>query len=225
MPNRHANRFGRRPAKGTLLAAVAVLTVGLGALGAAPSARAEDGDGQSVRVTVPEHTMPPGQASLACTGAGGAALGQNPTLHPGDQLSCTGTGFAGGERVAMSLGPSRDLGTVTAGQDGTARRDLSLPADLGAGRKTLTFKGQTSKRSASFAFTVTIVATLPVGGGDGSDGGGGGSLPRTGANLIGFVGAGVGLIVVGVLLTVMGRRRARLRALGVLSTASGEARG
>ncbi|BCB84700.1 LPXTG cell wall anchor domain-containing protein [Phytohabitans suffuscus] len=218
MLNRHMTRSGRHLARGSLLAAVAVLTAGLGALGAAPSARAQDGDGQSVRVTVPEHTIPPGQASLACTGAGGGSLGQNPTLHPGDQLSCTGTGFAGGEQVAMSLGPQRPLGAVAAGQDGTARRDISLPADLGAGRRTLTFNGQASKRSASFEFTVTIVATVPVGGG------GGGSLPRTGANLIGLAAAGVGLVVAGGLLTAMARRRTR-RAPGVLHAASGEGLG
>ncbi|MDQ7911132.1 hypothetical protein RB614_42250 [Phytohabitans sp. ZYX-F-186] len=215
MSNRNAIRFGRRLARGALFA---VLTVGLAALGAAPSALAEPGDGQSVRVTVPEHTMPPGQASLACAGAGGGSLGDNPTLHPGDELSCTGTGFAAGERVAMSLGAGRDLGTVDAGQDGTARRDISLPADLGAGRRTLTFEGGTSKRTASFAFTVTIVANVPIGP---SDGGGGGSLPRTGASLIGFAGAGVGLIVIGGLLTAMGRRRTLRRALA----APGEERG
>lgn len=211
MLNRHAIRLGRR------LAAVAVLTVGLGALGAAPSALAQDDNGgQSVNVTVPEHSMPPGEASLACTGADGDALGANPTLHPGDQLSCTGTGFAGGEQVAVSLGPDNDLGAVTADEDGTARHDISLPSDIGAGSKTLTFEGETSNRTASFAFTVTIVADLPVGGSDGD-----GSLPRTGANVLGAAGAGVLLVVLGALLRAAGRRRTQQRALTVL----GEERG
>jgi len=203
-------------------AAVAVLVVGLGALAAAPGAWAREDGGQPVTVTVPEHTLPPGQAALACTGSGGSALGNNPTLHPGDQLACTGTGFRANEQVATSLGRGRDLATLTADQDGTARADISLPANLGAGRRTLTFTGRDSDRSAGFAFTVTIVANLPVGGG-GS--GGNGSLPRTGFDVLGLVGAGVALVVVGVVMTTVGRRRVRLRRATGLRAAPGEARG
>jgi len=217
MSNPRAIRFRSSLARRVSSGAVAVLVVGLGALAAAPAAWAREDGGQPVTVTVPEHTLPPGQAALACTGAGGGALGNNPTLHPGDQLACTGTGFRANEQVATSLGRGRELATLTADQDGTARADISLPANLGAGRRTLTFAGRDSDRTAGFAFTVTIVANLPVGGGGGS--GGGGSLPRTGFDVLGLVGAGVALVVVGVVMTTVGRRRVRLR-----QAAAGEAR-
>ncbi|NMO51200.1 hypothetical protein HH310_08365 [Actinoplanes sp. TBRC 11911] len=185
-----------------------------GLFGPASSAWADDGP--SVSVTVPEHTTPPAQpVTLTCAGADGKALGANPTLHPRDQLSCTGTGFAAGEPVNATLAPARSLGTVTAGQDGESQLDVSLPADLGAGSQTLRFTGNTSRRTASFAFTVTIVVSVPVGGGtaapgDGSDNSGGhglGSLPRTGLNIMGIGLAGAVLIGGGVVLRRLGRRR------------------
>ena len=189
----------------------------LAAPAAAPGVHADGSGGQHVTVTIPQHSTPPTQQSLACTGAGGTTLGDNPTLHPGDQLSCTGSGFGAGERVGVTLSPpARDLGTVTAGSDGAARDTVSLPAELGAGPHTLTFTGQTDHGTASFAFTVTIVATVPVSGGGSAGSGGGGWLPRTGTNLLSLASTGAGLVIVGLLGMVAARRRRRDAVLGVL---------
>ncbi|MFY1634948.1 hypothetical protein ACN27F_17025 [Solwaraspora sp. WMMB335] len=193
---------------GGVLLAVVVSTVTGGPAGTSPAEAADVHGGQPVTVTVPRHPVP----ELTCDGADGEPLGDDATLHPGDQLSCTGTQFVAGEQVAVTLDPgSRGVGTVTADSQGRASHQLSLPADLGAGRHTLTFTGQTSRTTASYSFRVTIVATLPVGGGSG--------LPRTGADVLRLVGAGIALVVVGGVVAVSGRlgtrRRARRRPTGM----------
>lgn len=204
---------------------LAVLVGGcVGTFAAAPGALADESgsSGEPVTVRVPQHSMPPANASLACTGAGGAALGNNPTLHPGDQISCKGIGYTAGEQVSVTLSPpTQDLGTVTAGLDDVAQRDISLPGGLGAGAHTITFTGRSSHRTASFAFTVTIVATVPVGGGTGGEPTGepstepsGGWLPRTGVDVLGLIGAGAALVIVGALAVAAGRRRVRRGAVG-----------
>jgi hypothetical protein len=224
MANRPTKRHGLRLAGGILSAAAAAL----GSLGVASSARADGGGSSQVTVTVPAHSTPP--LTLTCTGAGGKALGDNPTLHPKDQLSCSGGGFGPGEKVTASLSATRTVGIVTAGGTGSVALDFSLPSDLGAGRQTLKFAGAATGRSATFPFTVTIVATLPVGGGGsntsggggggGDNGGGstdnpgGGSLAKTGMDAFAVAGGGLVLVAFGVVARVVGRRRREPGATG-----------
>src|SRR5262249_52015098 len=129
-----------------------------------------------------------------------------------------------GEKVDVVLrSDPRDLGTVTANSHGTARKSVTLPRGFGAGAHTVTFTGKSSHAVGTYAFTVTIVATLPIGSGNPNDqgnesghGGGGGDNPSaeggpnalafTGVDVLAMVAAGVALLLVGVLLTVGGRR-------------------
>jgi hypothetical protein len=145
-----------------------------------------------------------------CT-KGGAALGSDPTLRGGDHLHCTVTGLSPGERVSVAVrSVSTNLGTVTAGSDGTVVSDPTIPGDLAAGSHTLTFTGQTSKALASYPFTLaagTGQRSSAAGSGGDASGGSGAGIAFTGADILGMLAAALALIGGGAVLVAANRRR------------------
>jgi hypothetical protein len=183
-----------------LCATVPVLLAVLAAvLGSAPVAHAEGGGsgGETISVTVP--------TIVTCT-SGGTDVGVNPTVHPGDTLLCTVTGFGVSEKVDVTVDPGgRSLSSATTDASGKLTYTFTIPADLTAGAYTLTFTGATSKATAMFSFTVAVAGM--GGGGVAPVTEGTGGLAFTGASVIGPISGALVLIGAGFVLTVGTRRR------------------
>ncbi|MFG3688040.1 Ig-like domain-containing protein [Micromonospora sp. NPDC047740] len=158
----------------------------------------------------------PGQVDgLEVTDADGNKLGVNPTLSPGQKVTVVARGFAGNETITVTLNDAEPT-TVTAA-DGTARYELTVPADAPDGAARLTLAGAAHR----VVFDFTVVGNGDDdgdgdgdgdGNGDGGDGNGdggtgGGQLPRTGLPLIGIGLTGMALVGAGSGAVVSTRRR------------------
>lgn len=184
--------------------AAAPVFAGLVLLLGAPLAHAAGG-GETISVAVP--------GRVTCADSSGTALGDNPTLHIGDKITCTIAGFGAGEKVDVTF-DATPLGSVTADANGGGTYAFTVPDGLNAGPYTLTFTGETSKAVATFPFTVAASTTTTgptttssdSGGGSGG-GGSGGGLAFTGANVLALAGVALVLVGAGLGLRVAGRRR------------------
>ncbi|OKI73881.1 hypothetical protein A6A27_19235 [Micromonospora sp. CB01531] len=160
----------------------------------------------------------PGQVDgLEVTDADGNKLGVNPTLSPGQKVTVVARGFAGNETVAITLNDGEPTSVTAA--DGTARYELTVPADAPDGAARLILAGAAHR----VVFDFTVVGNDDGdgdgdgegdgdgdgdGNGDGGDGGtGGGQLPRTGLPLIGIGLTGMALVGVGSGAVLSTRRR------------------
>jgi hypothetical protein len=182
-------------------AAVPVLA-GLVLLLGAPFARAAGG-GETINVAVP--------GRVTCADSSGKALGNNPTLQVGQQITCTIAGYGAGEKVDVTF-DATPLATVTMDGNGGGTYAFTVPSGLSAGPYTLTFTGETSKAATAFPFTVaastgTTTPTTTDAGAGGGGGGSGGGLAFTGANVLATATLALVLVGGGVGLTVAGRRR------------------
>lgn len=172
-----------------LFALLGALVVG------APRAVAEGGPSGAETLSV---TIPP-SGSLTCA-LGGKALHPNATVHRGDHLHCTATGFAANETVTVAVhSPVRTLGHVTASGSGKVVYEYSVAEDMAAGSHSLSFTGRRSATVAIFPFVVAVGAGSTGGGGSGGSGGGGG-IAFTGINVLGLLTIAVALIGAGVAL-------------------------
>ncbi len=95
----------------------------------------------------------PGAASVTLADQSGKPIDAGSTLTPGATFTVTGSGFAAGETVTITVQSTPvTLASVTADSSGNITSAIVLPADLEAGQHTLTVAGQDA--SATFAFTV-----------------------------------------------------------------------
>ena len=172
-----------------LLAATALLAL---VVVGVPHARADNGPSGAETIAV---TIPP-SGSVTCK-RGDTTLPPNSTVHRGDHLHCTVTGFAPREAVVVAVhSPVRTLGRVTASSSGQAIYEYSVAEDLAAGGHSLSFTGQQSTTVAIYPFVV-VVGTGSSTGGASSHGGG---LAFTGLNVLGLVVVALALIAAGVAL-------------------------
>jgi len=121
------------------------------------------------------------------------------TVHPGDTVHVTASGFAHGEPVDIELhSVPVQLASVTAGADGTIDATVTIPADAPAGAHRIVLKGQMSTLTGGAALTIPGVAgpggsegpgTGTGSAGTGTDpsgassGSGAAQLPATGAEI------------------------------------------
>ena len=181
------------------LATILPLTV----LTAAPVRADGDGGAVTIGVTIPS------TAGVSCT-RDGATLPKNPTVHYGDRLHCTATGFDANEQVAIALGsPASALVTATADSSGRVVYEYTVANDLAAGTHSLTFTGQKSATVAVYPFVVPAGQSSAAGGGGGTGGGGGssGGIALTGMNFLLLLAAALALIGAGITLHRRGLQR------------------
>lgn len=129
-------------------------------------------------------------------------------VAPGDSIPVSVHGFTPGEQVRIELHSTPVLlGTVTAGSDGTASSTVTIPAGTEAGQHTITVVGVTCGIQASIPITVVAAAAdAPVASLAAFDPSGR-SLSYTGANTGWAVSLGGALLVGGLGLVLVGRRR------------------
>ena len=175
-----------------MIRAVAILALAMGLFAVAPAASG---------------------AAQACSDMGygnGASLTATPgTVHPGDKVTVSGTGFPPNCILGLSVGtvcPGTHITDVTTDGNGDFSLDWTVPAGQAAGQ--ITFCA-TSGNNVSVSAQVTVVTastqtTLPSGSGNN---GGSSTLPKTGSQVLPFVGGGVLLLVVGSLLVLSSRKR------------------
>jgi LPXTG-motif cell wall-anchored protein len=181
-------------------------------------------------LALPEVALPPaGGGGAAGSTSTGITISVD-TAKPGDTIAVGGTGFNPSEPVRVTLfSEPVVLGTTTADQNGLASLTFVLPANTPPGAHTIEMLGlasgkqlsvalQVSPSSTSTTTTTTTVAgaTTSATGGAGSEVGSGGAttvpsdqgtLPRTGADTTHNLPLAVGLLSLGVLLSVVASRR------------------
>ncbi|UNK70908.1 FN3 domain-containing metallophosphoesterase family protein [Microbacterium sp. H1-D42] len=151
---------------------------------------------------------------------------QAPTVTAGDAVSLSGAGFAAGEKVLFELRSEPvSVGEATADADGALQASITIPASTPAGVHTLVAIRENGDEVAA---PVTVAAAeVPGGGGTGETPGGGdsdgdagdagaedsdaleGSLATTGADSMPYLAAAGVLLLVGLALVAVRRRRAR----------------
>ena len=144
----------------------------------------------------------------------GQVAGDGVTLKAGDEVTLSASGFVPGESVDVVLRSTPlVLATVVADSSGNVTVTVTLPTSLAAGNHTLTLTGSTD--APAFAFTVAAPTPPNPGTNDpgadnsGTDAGSGsGALADTGAHVVAPIGSGLLLVIVGVGLVVLNRRRA-----------------
>jgi hypothetical protein len=118
----------------------------------------------------------------------------------GSSITFSGSGFAAGEKVTISLDNGKQFPSVFANASGAFSETITLPAGV-TGTHTITATGTTSGHSASIKIQV---AGVGASGGTTASGSG---LAFTGASVIGIIALGVLLLVGGGLMLLAGRRR------------------
>lgn len=189
-----------------IIRAVAVLALALGFFAVAPGAvGAADGDDPCTF-----------DSDAADAYAASMHLSADPTtVRPGETTVITGTGYPGECDVEVFV-DGASIGWATTDTDGTFRIDWVVPADQAAGPVVIS----TNVNSIEVTTDVTVVTedgtgpgttiaptdTTP-GTGTQSGGGGTGILPKTGSQILPFLGVGVALLVLGSVLVLANRKR------------------
>ncbi len=120
------------------------------------------------------------------------------TLAPGEKFELSGSGFAAGEKVAVTLhSDPLKVGTLEADDAGVISGELTLPSGAEPGAHEVVAVGADSGATASVDVTVTASGALAVTGG----------VIAGGAGLVGLA-----LLVIGAVL-VLRRRRLRVEPL------------
>ncbi|MBV8960422.1 MAG: hypothetical protein JO087_16770 [Actinobacteria bacterium] len=142
--------------------------------------------------------------TATATDASGSPLAANTTLTPGQKITVTASGFTPNESVAVAAHSATvSLGSVTADAAGKVTASITLPTSLDAGAHTITLTG--ASRVASYPFTVAASSTGGTSGSSSSSGSG--ALPRTGRQILGTAGAGLGVFLLGAAVVGWARRR------------------
>lgn len=133
-------------------------------------------------------------------------LTANPaTVQPGGTVTLHGTGYPSDCVLAVSIGAcpaGTTIGSVTTDGQGTFSLNWAVPTDQKAGP--VVFCTNVSNITVTANVTVASTsATIPPtsGGGQAS------ALPKTGSQVMPFIGGGVLLLVVGSLLVLSSRKR------------------
>lgn len=135
------------------------------------------------------------------------------SVKAGGTVTVSGSGFAEGAQLRFELRSDPvQLGTATAGTDGSFQRTLTIPANTPAGAHTLAVI-----RADGTEITTSLTVTAAAGGGNttpGTNTGGstGGDLATTGADSAPYVIAAVVLLAAGLGLFAMRRRRQHAEA-------------
>ncbi|WP_417503268.1 fibronectin type III domain-containing protein [Microbacterium sp.] len=132
------------------------------------------------------------------------------SVTAGSTLAVSGSGFAEGAELRLELRSDPvQLGTVTAGADGSFQRTVTIPANTPAGAHTLAaILPDGTEVTASV--TVTAVSgggAITPGDGSGGSSGADGDLATTGADSVPYIVAAVVLLAAGLGLFAMRRRR------------------
>ena len=134
--------------------------------------------------------------------SGTATIGVTPAgpVRPGEEITCTATGFPGNVAVTFAINPT--LGTSDSNAEGTATITTTMPAQStfdgpGCGPQTVTATGGGATASTSVTITCpTTPATTTAG-----------SLPRTGSDSGRLSGIALALVAMGGLVVLAARRR------------------
>ena len=140
----------------------------------------------------------------SCIGSGDTQSTQTP--FTGGSFTLDFTGLAPGSSVRLVLDNGQSFGSFTANSSGEAVATITIPCGL-SGHHTITSTGtSTSGAALTFTndFTVAGTGAACTGAASASSGGG---LPFTGANTAAEGAAGLGLLAVGTVAVVVGRRR------------------
>lgn len=151
----------------------------------------------------------PASAACTVTYSGARCIGamdtqSTQTPRAGGSLTIDYSGLAPGSALTLTLDTGQGLGTFTVDANGLENATFTVPRDL-SGPHTVTAKGTKADGSAvTFTTSFTVIADSSSGGaGSGSSG----NLPFTGADTAAEGAAGLGLLAVGTLAVVVGRRR------------------
>lgn len=137
---------------------------------------------------------PPGSCNLQLS-RGSAARGES--------VTATGSGFAPGETVVLSLGGTR-VATLTASSGGAIDGSFTVPADAPLGRTTIEARGGATVLSAAFE---VVGAPAADRGRAAPAAAAAGGVARTGSDVLPATAAGLVLVGVGAAFVVLARRR------------------
>lgn len=129
------------------------------------------------------------------------------TVRPGDTVTIDGSGFPADCTLGISVGScdaSDSIGIVTTDENGNFTIDWVVPANQKPGDVLICTTISSVEVTASVTVASTSATTVPA-----ATGGQGGSgvLPKTGSQILPFLGGGVILLVVGSLLVLSSRKR------------------
>lgn len=168
---------------------------------------------------------PIGQGTPTCPAPPGLTVSDD-TLVAGQSFTATARGFRPGTLVTFTI-DGVVLGTAIADAQGVASATLTIPAGIGAGRRTLVATGiGADGRPLVLSLVITIAAAGGTGddaddgedgtGSSGTSGSGGskgdGSLAKTGAVVVPTTVVGVGLVASGLVLRRSVKRRKAVAA-------------
>ncbi|MGY1812785.1 hypothetical protein [Blastococcus sp. SYSU D00820] len=101
--------------------------------------------------------VPPGGAPAD---EGGPVLSADTAaVAAGGVVTLTASGFVAGERVVFRLVDGTELGTATAGSDGSVRADVQIPAGTTAGPATVEVVGATSEAAVAVDLRIAAAET------------------------------------------------------------------
>ncbi len=124
-------------------------------------------------------------------------------VAPGGAVTVRGTGFTPGESVSVDIhSDAVHLATVTADADGVATADVTIPSGF-SGHHTITMTGL----SSGLVLSIGIDIQSGAAGGSATGSSSGGGLAFTGFDLPVVTGAAAGLLILGGLFVMVGRRR------------------
>ncbi|MBB2975565.1 hypothetical protein FHX49_001131 [Microbacterium endophyticum] len=130
------------------------------------------------RIVVSPRVLGAPTTDALATPSGVLTLSKNQTTA-GEEVSVSGSEFSAGDVVTLTLySDPIELGSVTAGADGTFALDAMLPVDVPAGNHTLRAVADPSGTQAEASLSVAAAAG---GGGSGSGGGGSGGSSAGGS--------------------------------------------
>ncbi|MBW8801510.1 MAG: IPT/TIG domain-containing protein [Streptomyces sp.] len=144
-----------------------------------------------------------GLLALAAGTAGAAPYTNQPTVRAsttnpavGGTLTLSGSGFGANDTLTITLDTGDTLGTTTTDSSGAYSVTVTLPAGV-SGDHTIVVADEATDESASIAITI----------GSGSNPSGGGGVSNTGVAVMSIGGVGALLLVGGLSLMLLGKRR------------------
>lgn len=138
------------------------------------------------------------------------------TPTPGQTITIEGRTFASGSSVTVTMESDPvTLGSATADDAGVFTLQATIPVDTSLGQHTITAAGQAPDGSPLvLSATITVVQADGAGGAADTDADASGALPRTGDDTsLPLAKLGLGLLVVGGLVTAIAAKRRKVAAL------------
>jgi hypothetical protein len=159
---------------------------------------------------VPSSTSSSSTSSSSSSSSNTTPAGQSITVTPatvaqGGTINVSSSGWAPSSTVTITIDGTTTLGTLVADANGNVAGTFTVPSSVEAGAHQVQASGTGNDGQPLVLSTAISVTAAPP-----TDTGNAGNLPRTGASVAGKVAAACALVLVGLGLVMVARRRPRL---------------